>query len=109
MPRMNRGKRPDLVPVSEEMRRTFALLAEEISRWDDVSTRLMFGFRAVYRGKDIFAMLPDKRSLEVPNAIAYKDGGKWMAYEVKNEAGIRGALSILERAYATVRRFSDSP
>lgn len=109
MPRANKGKRPQLPPVSEEMRRSFALLAEELSTWPGVSTKLMFGFRAVYREGAVFAMLPDKRSLEVRDAIAYKDGGKWLAFEVKNEEGIGGALAILEKAYATALRSSDNP
>jgi hypothetical protein len=98
MSRTNKGKRPKLPPVSEGMRRTFALLAEELATWPGVSTKLMFGFRAVYREGIVFAMLPDKRSLEVPDAIAYKEG-EWKAFEVKGEEGIGGALAVLERAY----------
>ena len=98
MLRSNKGKRPKLPPVSEEMRRTFALLAEEVATWPEVSMKLMFGFRAVYRGGAIFAMLPDKRSLEVADAIAYKKGGEWVSFEVKEEE-IRGAIAVLEKAY----------
>jgi|HubBroStandDraft_1064217.scaffolds.fasta_scaffold631686_1 hypothetical protein len=95
-----RKKRPELPPVSDEMRRTFALIAEEVGRWPGVSTKLMFGFRAVYREGVVFAMLPDKRSLEVPDAVAYKDGAEWKAFEVKGDEGIGGALAVLEKAYA---------
>src|SRR5271155_2522288 len=98
MARMIKGKRPKLPPVSEEMRRTFALLAEELAGWPGVSMKLMFGFRAVYREGVIFAMLPDKRSLEVADAVAFKKGGKWVSFEVKEEE-IRGAIAALERAY----------
>ena len=108
MARTSKGTRPKLPPVSEAMRHTFALLAEEVAKWPEVSTRLMFGFRALYRGGVIFAMLPDKRSLEVADAIAYKAGGAWMAFEVKGEEGIGEALAVLEKAYATARRSSDS-
>jgi hypothetical protein len=45
-------------------------------------------------------MLPDKRSLEVADSIAYKEGEEWKAFEVKGEAGIGGALRVLEKAYA---------
>ena len=96
---MSRIKRPKLPPVSEEMRRTFALLAEEVGTWPGVTTKLMFGFRAVYRGGVVFAMLPDKRSLEVPDSIAYKEGETWLAFEVKGAEGISGALAVLEKAY----------
>jgi hypothetical protein len=95
-----RKKRPELPPVSEEMRRTFALLAEEVGMWPGVSTKLMFGFRAVYREGVVFAMLPDKRSLEVQDSIAYKDGAEWKSFEMKGEEGIGGALAVLEKAYA---------
>jgi hypothetical protein len=57
----------------------------------------MFGLRAVYRNGVVFAMLPDTRSLDVPNSIAYKEGGKWRSFEM-GDAG--GALAILENAYA---------
>jgi hypothetical protein len=98
MSRSNKANRPKLPAVSEEMRRTFALLAEEVAAWPEVSMKLMFGFRAVYRGGVIFAMLPDKRSLEVADAVAYKKGGKWVTFEVKGEE-IRGAIAVLEKAY----------
>lgn len=99
MARMIKGKRAKLPPVSEAMRRTFSLLAEEVRGWPGVTTKLMFGFRAVYRNGVIFAMLPDKRSLEVADAIAYKAGGEWKAFEVKSEHGIGAALGVLEKAY----------
>jgi hypothetical protein len=99
MARMIKGKRPKLPPVSEEMRRTFALLAEEVAAWPGVTMKLMFGFRAVYRKGVIFAMLPDKRSLEVAGALAYKMGAEWKAFEVKD---IGGALAALQKAYEQV-------
>jgi hypothetical protein len=102
-----RGKQPKLVPVSEEMRRTCELLAGELLRWPDVSMRPMFGMRAVYRGKVVFAMLPDKRALENPKAIAYKrfevqrkDDEKWKLFELESEEHIASALVHLDRAYS---------
>src|SRR6266851_804109 len=98
-----RGKRPKLVPVSEEMRRICELLARELLRWPNVSMRPMFGMRAVYRGKVVFAMLPDKRALENPKAIAYKrfevrgkDAEKWKLFELENEEHIASALVNLD-------------
>src|SRR5580704_6509569 len=103
MSRLNKGKRPQLQPVSEKMRRTFAVLAEDVATWPGVSMKLMFGFRAVYREGVVFAMLPDKRSLEVADSIAFKKGGKWVSFEVKGEEGISGALGVLENAYEGLR------
>jgi hypothetical protein len=88
-----------MIPVTEEMRRVYTLLAEEVSRWPEVTTRLMFGLRAVYREGVVFAMLPDKRSLEVANSIAYKEGGSWKSYEMGD---VGGALEVLGRAYEGV-------
>jgi len=102
-----RRKRPKLVPVSEEMRRICEMLARELLCWPDVSIRPMFGMRAVYRGKVVFAMLPDKRALENPKAIAYKrfevqgkDDEKWKLFELENEQHIGRALVHLNRSYA---------
>ncbi len=46
------------------MKHRSSLLAQELSRWPDVSMRPMFGLRAFYRGTVVFAMLPHKRGLE---------------------------------------------
>jgi hypothetical protein len=83
------------------MRRLCALLGEEILRWPDVRARPMFGMRAFYRGAVVFAMLPDKRALESPNAIAYKlpGGKKWQQFELKDEGAIDKALACLNKAY----------
>ncbi|HVO97596.1 MAG TPA: hypothetical protein VMT15_05990 [Bryobacteraceae bacterium] len=91
------------------MKRLAALLAEEISAWPDLTTRSMFGLRAVYRKGVVFAMLPEKRSLEVADSIAYKDGD-WKAFEMK-DGQVAAALRILQKAYekATGRRSSGSP
>jgi hypothetical protein len=81
------------------MKRLSSLLAEELVNWPGVSMRPMFGLRAVYRNGVIFAMLPEKRSFEVPDGVAYKEGGKWKVLEVGDERGIGGALRVLEKAY----------
>ena len=100
MARTNKGKRPKLEVVPEEMRRVFSLIAEEVATWPEVTAKSMFGLRAMYRGGVVFAMIPDKRSLEIPDAVAYKEGGEWKTFEVKGEEGIGGALGVLEKAYA---------
>jgi hypothetical protein len=96
-----------LVPVSEEMRHVWVLLGQELLRWPDVSARSMFGLHAYYRGAVVFAMLPGKRALESPKAIAYKlpggalrkEGEKWQLCELKNEHDIDNALARLDEAY----------
>ena len=67
----------------------------------------MFSLRAFYRGTEVFAMLPDKRALENPTAIAYKlpddlgrrEGEKWRLCELKDEQAIDIALAHLHTAY----------
>ncbi len=101
------SKRPALVSVSDEMRRISSLLARELLGWPGVSARPMFGMRAFYRGAVVFAMLPEKRALENPQAIAYKlpdgaaksEGEKWRLYELKNEHDTDNALAWLNKAY----------
>ena len=110
----NRGKRPRLVPPSEEMKHRSSLLAHELSRWPDVSMRPMFGLRAFYRGTVVFAMLPHKRGLESAKAIAYKlpsgahskEGGKWKLFKLEDDHDIGRALVILDKAY---KKAADQP
>ena len=101
-------KRPKLPPPSDEMKHRSALLVQELLTWPGVRTGKMFGLLSVYRGKAIFAMLPDKRAFESPSGIAYKEAGKWNVFEIDDDRGIAQALAILEKAYAnaTARRFS---
>jgi hypothetical protein len=81
------------------MKRTSMLLAEELANWSGVTMRPMFGLRAVYRNAVIFGMLPEKRSFEIPEGIAYKENGKWRAFAVGDEGRIGAALAVLEKAY----------
>ncbi len=104
--------RPKLVAPSEATQRMSALLARELLQWPEVSSRPMFGLRAFYRGKIIFAMLPDKKALEKPNAIGYKlaspklterpakgQSEKWRLLELEDHQGIAEALPRLQEAY----------
>jgi hypothetical protein len=89
------------------MKARSAVLAQELSRWPGVSMRPMFGLNAFYRGTVIFAMLPEKRALESPKAIAYKlphgvqtkEGGKWKLFELEDDRDIGRALITLDKAY----------
>ena len=93
---------------SEEMRYRCSLLAQEILSWPKVTDRLMFGFRAFYRGSVVFAMFPDKRAMENPSAIWYKlndprikkEGPKWHAFELDDDRSVGTALGLLEKAYS---------
>jgi len=110
-----RSARPKLVISSEEMRRVSALLERELLSWPGVTSKPMFGMRAVYRRDTIFAMLPDKRMLENPGAIAYKlhagekrEGQKWRLAELEIGPGttfaMDAALAHLGKAYRSAGR-----
>ena len=111
--RPSAGKRPRLLPISDDMRHISALLAHELLQWPEVSARPMFGLRAFYRGTVIFALLPEKRALETPHAIAYKlpataraknQAAQWRSFELENEQDIAMALAVLEKAHRAAHR-----
>jgi hypothetical protein len=101
-------------PISDEMAHRCSLLTAEILTWPELSDRPMFGYRAFYRGAVIFAMLPDKRMLESPTAVAYKvydrsrnstsstrEGQNWHLFELNDDRSIARAIATLEKAYAS--------
>ena len=99
---------PKFTAASEEMRRLSALLARELLLWPDVREQPMFGMRAFYREETIFALLPQKRTMDRPNTIAYKladkdasvrEGKKWRRFDIENDAGLTEALQVLDEAY----------
>ena len=82
----------------------------------------MFGFKALYRGKRIFAVLPRTRGMGTANSLAFKleDAGprvlarlrrepriqttmmqakRWFVFELSSDRDLRDALGWLERAY----------
>jgi hypothetical protein len=100
-------KRPKLPRISEEMRRMCVMLGDEMLRWPDVRTNPMFGMRAFYRGKIVFALIPDKRAFENADSIMYKfadaaeqrEGKKWTLFKLTTAEELGAALEILDKAY----------
>lgn len=100
-------KRPKLPRISEEMRRMCVMLGEELLRRPDVRSNPMFGMRAFYRGKVVFAMLPDKRAFENADSIMYKmandgekrEGKKWTLFKLTTAEELGAALDVLDKAY----------
>src|SRR5438874_309358 len=68
----SRRARPRLPKVAEEMQQWSELLLAEALQWKDVSTRPMFGMTALYRGRQIFAVLPRTRGLDTAHSIGFK-------------------------------------
>ena len=99
-------KRPALPKVSEEMKRWSVLLVEEVKQWPETRTGRMFGMISLYRGDTIFALVPDTRGLELPNAIAIKlngtgkiEGKKWQSFAIEDDGELGEALKRLDEAY----------
>ena len=119
--------RPPLVAPSEEMRAWAAALEEELLTWPQVSIKPMFGFRAAYRGKRIFAALPRTRALVGSNLVEFKlqpplkrlaekaardprvhissmSRAGWASFELTKHADLRGALEWLDEAWRAAEK-----
>ena len=104
------------------MRAWSAALVAEVRRWRQVTTRVFFGFNALYRRDKIFAALPRTRAMETPNSLAFKfdcptsqfrrrlerdlrigathmQKATWFTFEVSSDADLHDALDWLGRAY----------
>src|SRR6201999_1109420 len=60
-----------LLPASPEIREWCSILEQEMMHWPGVKMNHIFGTRAFYHRKIMFAMLPDKRSLNGSTAISF--------------------------------------
>jgi hypothetical protein len=118
--------RPLLTPISEEMKAWSTALAAELSSWPRVSSRPMFGFTALYRGKRIFAILPRTRGMGSASSLAFKlenpgprrlaqlqadkrlstttmRATRWFVFELTSNGDLNDALDWLARAYDDAR------
>ena len=107
--------------MSEEMKRLAGLLEAEMLDWPNVTSRPMFGLNGIYRGPNIFAVLPRTRAMEVPDSIAFRllkrprnimeqlandqrivtstPEAKWITFVMQSDAEIHAALNWLALAY----------
>ena len=108
-----------------------AALGAEIADWPRATVRSFFGFNALYRGDNIFGMLPRTRSFGSGNLLAFRiddltdrfkiqlekdphigriDQGstRWFTFALSCDADLHEALDWLGAAYqsATKRRKS---
>ena len=83
------------------------MLGEEMRRWPEVRVNPMFGMHAFYRGKIVFALIPDKRAFRNADSIMYKiadaaekkEGKKWTLFKLTTAEELGTALEILDKAY----------
>jgi hypothetical protein len=119
------AQRPNLLPVSEETRRWSALLESELLSWPGVVAKRMFGFRALYRGKRIFAALPNSRGFgpdatiilkfdPVPPSVIKRaendirlrtnsPGKGWFSFTLTSDTDLHDALEWLNQAYESAK------
>ena len=107
-----------LLPASKEIREWCSILEQELMHWPGVKMTHVFGTRAFYHRKVMFAMLPDKRTIEGSAAISFitspkADGNRdpsWQIFEL-TDRNLDDALASLEKAYrrSMLYPFTDYP
>ena len=125
----SRGEK--LSPVSDQMKAWSTALATEVADWPRATARSFFGFNALYRGDNIFAMLPRTRSFGSGRLLAFRiddvpdrlkarlekdprigvvdqNNTRWFTFELSCDADLHEALDCLGAAYeaASKRRKS---
>jgi hypothetical protein len=105
-----------LLPASNELRRWCSTLEQELMQLSGVKMTHVFGTRAFYHRKVMFAMLPDRRTLEGSAAITFIASPKdysdrepsWQIFELTGH-NLDEALVLLEQAYklSVLRPFTD--
>lgn len=98
------------LPATQEMQGWCSILGHEMLCWPGVKMCHVFGTCAFYRRKVMFAILPDKRSLDSSTAISYRGASRnqanqeedWETFELTNHYLVKAALVSLENAYRIV-------
>jgi hypothetical protein len=118
-------------PVSDQMKAWSAALAVEVADWPRATARSFFGFNALYRGNNIFGILPRTCSFGNGNLLAFriddvterlkarfeedprigsidKNSTRWFTFELSSDVDLHAALGWLGAAYeaASKRRKS---
>jgi hypothetical protein len=116
-----RRPRPKLPRIPEEMRQWSDLLLREVLNWARVSSRPMFGMTAVYRGNEIFGVLPRTRAMDTAYSVSFKishrnvalnklltadphihsssRNAKWISFELESGRDLPDAIRWFARAY----------
>ena len=115
-----------MVPISEEMRHWSALLETELAAWAAIRAQPMFGFRAYFRGKAMFAAIPRTKSFGHGNSLIVKfkpmpasllerakkdtrldtsrlSGNGWLTFDINSEADLHDAIWWIQQAHDAVK------
>jgi len=107
------------LPATQEMQDWCSLLGKEMLHWPGVTMCHVFGTSAFYHRKVLFAILPDKRTLNSSTAISIRHSCKsqadqdedWQTFELTSGDLVNSVLATLEKAYrdSGLRPFSQRP
>ena len=104
------------------MKEWSGLLEAEVASWPGTTSRAMFGMTVFYRKKMVFAALPRTRAFNTAHSVAFKlykrsaqvkklleaderiarafrEDGKWISLDLRDERDLTHALKWLDRAY----------
>src|SRR5271156_2711549 len=98
-------------PATQQMQDWCSMIALEMLRWPGVKMGHIFGTHAFYHRKVLFAILPDKRTLDSSTAISFRAAPAnqatqecdWRSFELTSPDLIGPALVALEKAYRNIR------
>lgn len=101
-----------------------AALTREVEGWPQASTRSFFGFTALYRKDEIFAILPKSRGMDAGNLLALrltapasdvsaslkndprigiwstqKQKARWFSFNLSSDADVHDVIEWLATAY----------
>lgn len=127
------GKRSPMKPATERMRILAEGLRAELEQWPSVTVKRSFGMMLAYRGKTIFAALPDTKAIYHEDAImlkfaeekpallkrmeadphfllaskatgrSSKEGRKWRFFLMRDDKDVHAAVEWLAEAYELAR------
>lgn len=127
------AKRSPMKPATERMRMLAEGLRAELEQWPAVTVKRSFGMMLAYRGKVIFAALPDTKAIYNDDAImlkfaqekpsllkrmeadphflaaskatgrSSKEGRKWRFFLIRDDKDMHAAIEWLGEAYELAR------
>ena len=127
----SKTSRQKLPPVSDQMKAWSAALTTEVAEWPRATARSFFGFNALYRGENIFGMLPRTRSFGNGNLLAFciegvpdrlkarierdphigsidQNNSRWFTFELSCDADLHEAMDWLAEAYQSATKWRKS-
>ncbi len=122
---------PKTPRASEQMKAWSSALAAELCDWPEVNTKSFFGFTALYRRRQIFAVLPRTHAWANGNSLAFKienpsaktrgqlardarigsmdiSQSRWFTLDLSSDNDLHDAISWLSQAYDRAEKSTKS-